>query len=289
MAQPPEHWTVLSMLEWATEYFEERDIPEPRLSIEWLLAHTLGVKRLDLYLQYDRPLSREERDQLRPLVKRRAQHEPLQYITGSTDFMHAEIEVNESVLIPRIETEQMVEIILDRHDGEGLRVLDVGTGSGCIPIALKMERSGWDLHGIDISEQALATARRNAEQNEVTVNFSKGDLRNPEQLDFEEPFDLIVSNPPYILTDEKSMLASQVRDYEPSEALFVEDMESMYRDLLVLSDSLLASDGSLYLETHEHHTENLLTIFAPDKWNVTLEKDYSKKPRFLIGTRKHTG
>lgn len=270
------------MLEWATDYFEERDIPEPRLSIEWLLAYTLDIKRLDLYLQYDRPLSRQERDTLRPLVKRRAQHEPLQYITGSTDFMHAAIEVNDSVLIPRIETEQMVEIILDEHSDEALRVLDVGTGSGCIPIALKMQRPSWELVGMDISEEALQTARRNAERNEVEVTFLQGDLTQPGQLDLDPSFDLIVSNPPYILSDEKSMLQPQVRDYEPSEALFVEDMESMYGDLLSMSRTLLKSDGHLYLETHEHYTEQLLSLFETKEWEVRMQKDYSKKPRFLI-------
>ncbi len=273
------------MMEWATDFFEENDVPEPRLSIEWLLSHTLGIKRLDLYLQFDRPLTAGERKKLRPLVKRRARQEPLQYITGSTDFMHAEIEVNESVLIPRIETEQMVEMILDRHSREELNVLDVGTGSGCIPIALKMERPGWSLTGLDISEDALATARRNAERNDVEVDFIQADLRSPDQVDSRGPFDLIISNPPYVHVEEKSMLESQVRDYEPSRALFVEDLHDLYRDLLALADRKMSNTGYLYLETHEHHTESLLELFDPEKWDAHMEKDYSAKPRFLISQR----
>ena len=111
-------WTVLSMLEWGTEYFKERGIPDPRLSIEWLLAETLQVKRLDLYLKFDRPLSQSELNDIRPLVKKRARHEPLQYILGYTHFMNARISVTPDVLIPRIETEQLVEILLDEHPVE---------------------------------------------------------------------------------------------------------------------------------------------------------------------------
>src|SRR5699024_8439922 len=115
MSKKVEEWTVLSMLEWATDYFEQKNIPDQRHSIEWLLAETLSIKRLDLYLKFDRPLSPGELNRLRPMVKRRAKHEPLQYIIGFTDFMNARISVNEDVLIPRIETEQLVELILDRH------------------------------------------------------------------------------------------------------------------------------------------------------------------------------
>src|SRR6056297_348266 len=115
MANTPSVWTVLSMLEWATDFFEEKDINSPRFSIEWLLAHVLDVKRLDLYLMYDRPLSSEELDTLRPLVKRRSQHEPLQYITGETDFHNVKIKVKPGVLIPRQETEQLVDLILKEN------------------------------------------------------------------------------------------------------------------------------------------------------------------------------
>jgi release factor glutamine methyltransferase len=112
-----EGWTVLAMLKWGTGYFEKRTIPDPRHSIEWLLADILHVKRLDLYLSYNRPLAPSELDQLRPLIKRRAKHEPLQYITGSSEFLNTQITVSPDVLIPRIETEQLTEIILDGHPG----------------------------------------------------------------------------------------------------------------------------------------------------------------------------
>lgn len=275
------------MLEWATEYFEEKNIPDPRHSIEWLLAETLDIKRLDLYLKYDRPLSPGELEKLRPMVKRRAQHEPLQYIIGFTDFMNARISVDPSVLIPRIETEQLVEIILDRHSGsqshkESLNVLDIGTGSGCIPIALKMERPDWNLWGIDISEKALQTARQNAQQNEVDISFKKGNIFEPKSIPVNAQFDVIVSNPPYITPEEKTTLEPQVYQFEPSEALFTEDMDLMYSSILEFAENNLSGNGKLYLELHELFAKNIQQLFNRNSWNTTLLKDYDKKERFLI-------
>jgi release factor glutamine methyltransferase len=278
-----EEWTVLSMLEWATDFFEKKNIPDPRHSIEWLLAETLNIKRLDLYLKYDRPLSPDELDTLRPLVKRRAQHEPLQYIVGFTDFMNARISVNENVLIPRIETEQLVEIILDEHpSGDNLSVLDIGTGSGCIPIALKMERSDWQLFGIDISEEALKIARENANQNEVDVSFTKGDILSPETINLKSSLDIIVSNPPYITPGEKDSLEPQVKDFEPSEALFFDDLEKIYKSIIDFAGQKLSPKGMLYLELHENYSKKILALFDHNLWSARIEKDYDKKPRFIV-------
>ncbi|WP_441001017.1 peptide chain release factor N(5)-glutamine methyltransferase [Fodinibius sp. SL11] len=287
MSKKVEEWTVLSMLEWATDFFEKKNIPDPRHSIEWLLAETLNVKRLDLYLKFDRPLSPQELDTLRPMVKRRAQHEPLQYIVGFTDFMNARILVNEQVLIPRIETEQLVEIILDEHQSqEDLTVLDIGTGSGCIPIALKMEQPGWDIYGIDISEKALNTARENAEQNDANVSFSKGNILAPESITVASPLDLIVSNPPYIPTEEKEILEPQVKDYEPTEALFFDDLEKMYRSIISFAGEKLTTNGHLYLEIHENYSQQILALFDGQKWSARIANDYDDKPRFIIA-QKH--
>ncbi len=287
MSKKVKEWTVLSMLEWATEYFEEKNIPNPRHSIEWLLAETLNIKRLDLYLKYDRPLSPGELEKLRPMVKQRAQHEPLQYIIGFTDFMNARISVDPSVLIPRIETEQLVEIILDRHPDsqshkESLNVFDIGTGSGCIPIALKMERPHWNLWGIDISEDALETARQNAQENEVDISFKKNDILKPESIPVNHPLDIIVSNPPYITPEEKTTLEPQVYQFEPSKALFTEDMEQMYRSILKFAGNNLSDNGKLYLELHEHYSSNIQQLCHHNGWNTDLLKDYDKKERFLI-------
>lgn len=276
-------WNVLSMLEWATDYFNKRDIPEPRLSIEWLLAEVLDVNRLDLYLKFDRPLASDELDRLRPLVKRRANHEPLQYILGFTEFMNVRIHVSPAVLIPRIETEQLVEMILDRHPaGAPLKVIDLGTGSGCIPIALKKERPGWSITGVDLSGEALEVARANAAQNNVIVNWLQGDLTAWKDLAVEGPFDLVVSNPPYVLPEEKEHLESQVRDHEPTLALYCSDLDEMYGSIRDFSGKKLAPGGSLYIEVHELHAKEILKHFEGPGWSAEIKKDYAGKHRFIL-------
>ena len=287
MSRKVEEWTVLSMLEWGTDFFEEKNIPDPRHSIEWLLAETLDIKRLDLYLKFDRPLSPRELDTLRPMVKRRAQHEPLQYIVGYTDFMNAHISVSENVLIPRIETEQLVEIVLDNHQSEDdLTVLDIGTGSGCIPVALKMEQPNWDVSGIDISEDALNTARENAEQNSADVSFSTGDILNPDSISISGSLDLIVSNPPYVKPEEKDILERQVKDYEPAEALFFDDLNKMYNSIIEFASQKLTENGFLYLELHENYSQQILALFEEKKWSARIKNDYDNKPRFIIAQQR---
>ncbi|TYP94101.1 [protein release factor]-glutamine N5-methyltransferase [Fodinibius salinus] len=286
MSSKVEEWTVLSMMEWATDYFKKNDIPDPRHSIEWLLAETLGIKRLNLYLKYDRPLSEGELNELRPLVKRRARHEPLQYIVGFTDFLNARISVDERVLIPRIETEQLVEIVLDNHDTNALTLLDIGTGSGCIPIALKMERPNWNIHGVDISDEALSLAKENAAQNEVDIHFFKGDLFSSELLDHNTTPEVIISNPPYVRPDEEELLEPQVKDFEPHQALFTDDILNMYQQIISFSEQTLPENGHLYLELHEHYAENILQLFEQNTWQSRLKEDYDNKQRFLIAKRR---
>ncbi len=271
------------MLEWGTDYFKQKGIPDPRHSIEWLLADILQIKRLDLYLKFDRPLSEQELDELRPLVKRRAAHEPLQYIIGFTDFMKARISVTPDVLIPRIETEQLVEIILDEHpEGTGRSVVDIGTGSGCIPIALKMERPGWEIEAFDISNAALEIARKNAEENGVDISFSKGDILSNNGPFPEGPFDVIVSNPPYVLPDEKELLEPQVVSHEPELALFCNDPDAMYGSIIRFAEEKLAEEGTLYLEIHEKYSEQIRALFNPERWQCEVSNDYENKARFII-------
>lgn len=281
MPKVPSVWTVLSMLKWATEYFEERSVNSPRFSIEWLLAHVLSIKRLDLYLEYDRPLSSSELSELKPLVKRRAEHEPLQYITGETDFHNTTIKVKPGVLIPRQETEELVSWILESHkDTADLKVLDIGTGSGCIAIALKKAKPDWSVFATDISEDALLIARENAALNEVSVDFHKEDLFHPTVFPAME-FDLIISNPPYILPSEKNTLDEEVKNYEPELALFCESTQKMYGAVTDYAQKKLKPNGHLYLELHEHYSGDVLQLFDTPKWEPFIKNDYSDKPRFL--------
>lgn len=286
MNKPPAEWTVLSMMKWATTYFKEKGVRNPRYSIEWLLAFVLDKKRLDLYLVYDKPISKDELSKLRPLVQRRAQHEPLQYITGETDFFNTRIKVQPGVLIPRMETEQLIEIILQKaSEFESPKVLDIGTGSGCIPIALKKNSPLWEMHATDISDDALEIALQNAALNQVDIEFAKDDIYNPIFFGANQMFDIIVSNPPYILRDEYKKLDREVREFEPDLALFCNSTESIYSSILRFATSNLKVKGLLFLELHEDHANEVLELFANAGWSAKIEKDYDKRDRFLVAEK----
>ncbi|MBO6795393.1 MAG: peptide chain release factor N(5)-glutamine methyltransferase [Balneolaceae bacterium] len=284
MAESRSDWTVLQMLEWATGYFEDKEITNARLSIEWLLSFVLKVKRLDLYLMFDRPLTEDELQVLRPLVKRRALHEPLQYILGEADFYGFTFEVKPGVLIPRPETEQLVELILNDHqESKDLQVLDVGTGSGCIPIALKKKRDDWTLRATDISEDALSIAKANAAKLNADVHFLLDDLFNPSTEVLAQKVNVLASNPPYILESEKSGLDKEVKQFEPELALFCESTAKMYGALKKLGEKILAPSGAIYLELNERFGKEVIALFSDPIWDVQLIPDYAGKDRFLKG------
>lgn len=279
----PREWNVLTMLEWATAYLGDKAVPSPRLSIEWILSHILACKRLDLYLKFDRPISPEELSAIKPLLLRRAKHEPLQYITGSTDFFGLELQTRPCALIPRPETEQLVEIVLEHHDAKSMRVLDLGTGSGCIPIALKHERPDWQLCGSDISREALELAALNASRHELEVSFVEHDFFEADwnSEEYPAPFDLIVSNPPYIPQAEYENIEEQVRAYEPDIALFYPDVMQVYRALINFAQKQLSEEGDIYVEIHEELSEDIRRLFAQSFHSHQLINDYSGKPRFI--------
>ena len=208
--------TVLESINLSTEYLKNKGIESPRINAELLLAKILNCKRLDLYLSFDRPLSEDETNQYREYIRRRSKFEPLQYIVGSVEFYGLEFKVNSSVLIPRPETEIIVEkIIDDNKDKPSLKILDVGTGSGIIAVCLAKHLTESKVSAIDISFDALETAKGNASLNEVgdRVNFFQADILKDEIP--ENGFDVIASNPPYISNDEFSSLQPELRIFEP--------------------------------------------------------------------------
>lgn len=281
MTTPPTDWTVLSMMEWATSFFEQKETAQPRLSIEWLLAHVLDCKRLDLYMKYDRPLSPAELDTLRPLVKRRAAHEPLQYITGSTDFYNSEFTVGPGVLIPRPETEQMIEQIYERcKEHPPSSILDIGTGSGCIAITLKQLFPESQTEALDVSRDALKIAWKNAQDLETEITFHHTGI---EAFRPEHSYDLIVSNPPYIPDSEREEIDSEVKDFEPDEALFLPDPSAIYAEIEQFArTNLNPENGFLFLEIHEEFAPEISDLFDPTIWKSTTLKDYSGKDRMLF-------
>ena len=213
-------WTVLELLRWTTPYLEEKKFENPRLNAELLLAGALGLKRLDLYLQYDRPLRTEELAEFKSRLRRRLRREPLQYIEGSAAFRELQLRVDRRVLIPRPETETLVGEVLAWAEGRaGLEALDVGTGSGAIALSLAAEGPFSRVVATDVSEAALELARENhrALLPNATVEFRLGNGYAPVEG---ECFDVVISNPPYIAAAERELLASEVREWEPAEALF---------------------------------------------------------------------
>lgn len=305
-AEKKQNWTVLSMLEWATEYFGKQGVDQPRLSIEWLLADVLMIPRLNLYLQFDRPLTSAELDTLRPLVKRRAAHEPLQYISEKGAFMSRDFRVNPSVLIPRPETEELVSMILKEYPrGNVLRVLDIGTGSGCIITTLAAERPEWDCYGIDISEEALQVARENALKHQTKVTYLNLDLfdlaggvgvaANKSGLGvaanagdkpiFPSSFDLIVSNPPYIHPDEASAMDPQVLNYEPPIALFAEDPLRVMDALFQFSQVALSEGGKLFVELNPAFADDIHRLSLSYFSTSELRLDDGGKTRFLVSQK----
>jgi len=287
MEQNKKDWTVLTMLEWATAFFDQKKIPQPRLSIEWLLAHVLQIKRLDLYLNYDRPLTQSELDQLRPIVKRRAAHEPLQYITGSTDFFNLEIKVTPDVLIPRPETEQLVELLLNEglDNDSAINCLDLGTGSGCIPVALKKNRPAWNITGVDISEPALDIAIANAKKHDLDIHFARGDFLSENFTPPTAPYDVIISNPPYILPKERNTLDKEVKNHEPEIALFCNNLESVYTGIIRTSGQYLKKHGIIFAELNASKANEVSNLFEDNGWHIQLIEDYDHKPRFLKAQR----
>ncbi|RLB76165.1 MAG: peptide chain release factor N(5)-glutamine methyltransferase [Deltaproteobacteria bacterium] len=279
-----EIWTLLKLLRWTTNYFSEKGIDNPRLDAELLLADVLKLDRVGLYLNYDRPLSQEELDVARPLVKKRGQREPLQYLLGTTEFWSLPFKVTPAVLIPRADTEILVEEALARAGSDG-QLLDVGTGSGAIIISLASELPDWQMTGLDISAAALEIARENVEKNQVVsqVQLVQGDLA---ELPVQQ-YDLIVSNPPYIAQQEWDELMPEVRCFEPQLALLAgNDGLECYQHLADQAISRLKTGGWLLVEIGYQQAEAVKELLAAAGLvNVFVRDDYSAQPRVVGGQK----
>ena len=235
--------TLGDVLARATDYLAGRGVENPRRDAELLLARSLGLARIELYTNHDRPLTDAERTAARELVQRRGQREPLAYVLGDWDFRRLTLKTDRRALVPRPETEVLVERCLELLDGaESPRIVDVGTGSGAIALAIAQERPDARVHATDISPDALDLAAENAEANGLAVSFRQGDLL----AGLEGPFDLVVSNPPYVEADELESLEPEVRDWEPRGAL-VDDGQTAR----LVRDAGQVLSGWLVLEVHE--------------------------------------
>jgi release factor glutamine methyltransferase len=280
-----ERWTVLKILQWTTSYFADKGIDSARLEAELLLSATLEMDRVGLYVNFERPHDVDELAAFRQWVQRRSQREPVQYILGETEFWSLPFSVSPAVLVPRADTEVLVEEALARISGEA-RVLDVGTGSGAIAVALAHEKSNTFVTALDCSEPALEIARGNAQNNGVAdrVTCLAGDLAALPS----GPFEMIVSNPPYIPTRDWEQLMPEVRDHEPRLALDGGgDGLDAYRQLAVQAGSVLSPGGWLLVEVGIGQAADVETLFkAAGLLDVGHRDDYAGIPRVVMGKTK---
>jgi len=253
-----ETWTTLKILAWTKDYLLSKGVDNARLEAEWLLCAATGLDRVGLYLQYDKPLNEAELAAYRALVARRAQREPLQHILGTQEFCGLDYEVTSDVLIPRHDTELLVSEAITRQPNAGT-VLDVGTGSGCIAVSLQKRLPLASVTATDISEAAIAIARRNAAQHDAPIEFLTGSLFTPI---VGRTFDLIVSNPPYIPTADIETLDREVRDFDPRTALDGgDDGLEIYRELIPASVEYLNPGGWLLVEIGVGQARDIEQLF----------------------------
>lgn len=275
-----ETWTTLKLVAWTQDFFAKKGVDAPRLTAELLLAHALSCDRVRLYLDFDKPLAEPELARYRELVRRRAEGEPTAYLLGRKEFHGRALRVDPRVLVPRPETELLVEAALALLP-EGGRALDLCTGSGAVAISLALDRPGARVLATDVSEEALAVARENAAALGAVVELATGDLWAAVHADLR--FDVVVSNPPYIPTKELAGLSREVRR-EPCIALDGgEDGLDVLRRIVAGAPSRLLPGGALCVEMHESHLEVLPRLCREAGFeSAEARRDFAGLPRLVV-------
>jgi release factor glutamine methyltransferase len=280
---PQKIWRVIDLLKWGGQYFSDNNFDNPRKEIEILLQDVLECNRVDLYLRFEEPLGKNQLKILRDWVQRRKNREPIQYITGKAGFYNLVLKVTPDVLIPRPESERLVETLLSIvNKDEKISILDIGTGSGCLALALGKELPNAKILGIDNSEKAISLSKLNAEMLEIgNVNFKEMDFLNNT---LKEKIDIIISNPPYIPKTEMASLMPEVDKFEPYSALTDSaDGLTFYHKIAEISQNIINANGWIFLEVGlGEHPNRAKQIFMNDKFkNVELIKDYNGDDRVL--------
>lgn len=296
MSHPAQVWTVKRLLEWTAQFFSQKKVDSPRLSAELLLSHVLNVPRVKLYTDFERVPGPKELAAFRELVRRAGQHEPIAYLTGKAHFFNLEFVVTPDVLIPRPDTETLVEQALQwarRTSGfESPRVLELCTGSGCVAAAIAYHHKSATVVATEISPAAAQLAMQNIQRLGLSdrVTVLVGDLFEPlEQLVDQSPFDMIVANPPYIATANLTSLQPNVRDYEPLAALDGGlDGLAIHRRILDGAAARLRSGGQIFLEIAYDQGQQARELACKNpSWDqVRILKDHSGNDRVLAAARK---
>lgn len=276
-------WRVIDLIKWGEQYFSDNNFDNPRKEIELLLQDILGCSRVDLYLRFEEPLAKTQLVKLREWVQRRKNREPLQYITRHAGFYNFVLNVSPDVLIPRPESERLVEILLSTVDkAENISILDIGTGSGCLALAIGMELPEAQITGIDNSAKAIEIAELNAETLKIgNVKFSLMDFLK-DKIDMK--YNVVISNPPYIPQIEMESLMPDVKKYEPHSALTDSaDGLTFYHKIVEESQNLINANGWIFLEVGlGEHPKKVMKLFSNEKFkNVELIKDYNGNDRVL--------
>jgi len=283
-------WTILKILQWTTSFFNSHTIDSPRLTAEILLAHVLGVARIDLYLRFDQPLTRQELAGFREVIKRRVNREPVAYITGNREFWGIDFNVSRDVLIPRPETEFLVEeslkLIPSDTSSGCFTIIDVGTGSGAVAVALAVNRPGHVYFASDISRTSISIAAANACRHHVEkdIHFFVAELFSPLNIR-DRNFDLIVSNPPYIPSNQIAGLAPEVGRYEPLQALDGGlDGLDIIKKIVKNAPHYLKKNGSLMIEIGFDQKNRMTQIVESDNRYTDLQfiRDYSGHDRVAV-------
>jgi release factor glutamine methyltransferase len=273
--------TVLEVLQATTAYLKKRNVENPRLNAEHLMAHALGRKRIELYLDFERALTETELAPLRGLVKRRSEGEPLQHLLGTVEFCGLTFLCDKRALVPRPETEQLVELVETRIENRELRIVDVGTGSGVIALSLAAKMPEAQVLGVDVSEDALALAQENAARLNLSerVQFLKGRLLE----NIEGAFDLVVANLPYVSIQDRHTLSLEVL-HDPEVALFAGAQgDELVSELIDQARFRLRPGGLLALEIGLGQSEALLSALAEKNYrDISSKNDYNGVTRFLF-------
>jgi len=276
--------TVLDILQKTTDFFSGKGVESARLNAELIVGHALGLKRMQLYLQFERLLTELELERIRPLVRRRGQREPLAYVLGTAEFCGLTLKADRRALVPRPETERLVELLQERCTPAPARVLDLGTGSGCIALALAAAWPGAEVVAVDASDDALALARENGEATGLAarVQWLKSDWFSAVPVDAR--FDLIVSNPPYLTAEETAAAEPEVRTYEPAAALTAaESGMADLRKIIAEAPRFLAPGGWLAMETGiAQHAELLADLAKAGLRDGESVKDLAERDRFVF-------
>ena len=281
-------WRVLDLIQWTTEYFKRYDIPSPRLDAELLLGHVLGTSRLQLYLRFEMPVFPEHLADFRELIKKRAAYAPVSYLTSRKEFFSLEFYVDSRVLIPRPETEVLVENVLQAQE-ESCQLIDIGTGSGAIAISLAVNRPEWEVLATDVSADVLEVAQKNAVAHKCAdrLTFLQGSLFEPLETLPDPRFDWIVSNPPYVSTTEYPSLPPDVRGHEPETALLAgTDGLDVIVGILEVAPRFLKPGGRVGLEIGHNHSHDVQELVQSNSAysGCKVITDYSGVERVVIAT-----